>query len=127
LKFGTSDVQKIEQYKQKILEEAKAAGRHDIIGDFSNLLFPNINIENNLLKPRMFTFKQLYQLNNLCLNKSFLRKRTKVSEDNISVLQSEVIELQNWRKDIEERMDNRFKAVDDHFGVNLIEYNQYKE
>jgi hypothetical protein len=75
----------------------------------------------------MFTFKQLYQLNNLCLNKSFLRKRTKVSEDNISVLQSEVIELQNWRKDIEERMDNRFKAVDDHFGVNLIEYNQYKE
>ena len=93
MKFGTSDIQKIEQHKQKILEEAKAAGRHDIIGDFSNLLFPNINIENNLLKPRMLTFKQHYQLNNLCLNKSFLRKRTKVSEDNISVLQSEVIEL----------------------------------
>jgi hypothetical protein len=57
LKFGTSDIQKIKEYQLKILEEAKAAGRHDVIGDFSNLLFPNINIENNLLKPRMFTFK----------------------------------------------------------------------
>lgn len=75
----------------------------------------------------MFTFKQLYKLNNLCLNKSFLRKRTKVSEDKIEVLQNEVIELQQWRKDIEERMDNRFIAVDDHFGVNLQEYNQYKD
>ena len=75
----------------------------------------------------MFTFKQLYQLNNLCLNKSFLRKRTKVSENNISVLQSEVIELQNWRKDIEQRMDDRFKSVDDHFDQNLKEFNEYKD
>ncbi len=75
----------------------------------------------------MFTFKQLYQLNNLCLNKSFLRKRTKVSENNISVLQSEVIELQNWRKDIEQRMDDRFKSVDDHFAQNLKEFNEYKD
>ena len=42
--------------------------------------------ENELLKARLFNFKQLYDFNNLCLNKSFLRKRTKKNEDHIAKL-----------------------------------------
>ena len=37
--------------------------------------------ENNLTKARMLSFEQLYEFNNLFLNKSFLRKRTRAAEE----------------------------------------------
>ena len=46
---------------------------------------PNL-IEEDKLKARMFTFKQLYDFNNLCLNKSFLKKRVTVNEEHIAKL-----------------------------------------
>lgn len=60
--------------------------------------------ENELTKARMVTFKQLYEFNNLFLNKSYLRKRTGRSEEYIAKLQKEMIEVQEWRVDIEKRM-----------------------
>ena len=43
---------------------------------------PNMK-ENNLTKARMLSFQQLYEFNNLFLNKSFLRKRTRAAEEDI--------------------------------------------
>ena len=63
-------------------------------------LFPNI-IEDDRLKARMFSFKQLYEFNNLVLNKSYLKKRTTVNETHIAKLQEEMLEQQRWREDIE--------------------------
>ena len=87
---------------------------------------PN-NKENELTKARLVSFKQLYDFNNLCLNKSFLRKRTKQSEDHISVLQDEVKELQRWRADLEDRMKKQFEAVDEHFAADDREFDDYKK
>ena len=63
-------------------EEAKEAAANE------NAFFapvPNSG-ENELTKARLVTFKQLYDFNNMFLNKSYLRKRTKYSEDHISKL-----------------------------------------
>ena len=43
---------------------------------------PN-HTENNLTKARLFSFEQLYEFNNLFLNKSFLRKRVRATEVDI--------------------------------------------
>jgi hypothetical protein len=59
----------------------------------------------------MFSFKQLYEFNNLHLNKSFLRKRTRHAEEDIASLQDQVKVLQAWREDIEMRTDKRFAEV----------------
>ena len=70
--------------------------------------------------------KQLYEFNNIVLNKSFLRKRTAVNEDHIAKLQREMLEVQAWREDIEKRMKDQFKAVDDHFDENDEEMKEYR-
>ena len=49
--------------------------------------------ENELTKARLVTFKQLYDFNNMVLNKSYLRKRTAKTEDHVSKLQKEMIEV----------------------------------
>jgi hypothetical protein len=59
------------------------------------------------------------------LNKSYLRKRTAKTEDHVSKLQKEMIEVQEWRKDIEIRMKDQFKAVDEHFEEDDEEFAQY--
>ena len=87
---------------------------------------PN-NKENELTKARLVSFTQLYDFNNLCLNKSFLRKRTKHSEDHIAVLQNEVKDLQEWRTDIEKRMKKQFEEVDEHFASDDVEFDEYKK
>ena len=48
-------------------------------------LMPN-SVESDRLKGRVFSFKQLYDFNNLFLNKSYLKKRTKVNENHIDTL-----------------------------------------
>lgn len=53
---------------------------------------PN-DTENNLLKARTFSFQQLYEFNNLCLNKSFLRKRVRASEEDIDKNQKDIAAL----------------------------------
>lgn len=53
---------------------------------------PN-EVEDDRLKARMISFKQLYDFTNLVLNRSYLKKRTKTSEEHITKLQKEVLEL----------------------------------
>jgi len=83
--------------------------------------------ENELTKARLVSFKQLYDFNNLCLNRSFLRKRTSKSELNIEILQAQVKALQKWRVDIEARMKQQFIEVDEHFKADDSEFEEYKK
>ena len=46
----------------------------------------------------MFTFEQLYDFNNLFLNKSYLKKRMKIAEDKVSKLEEQMIEVHDWRE-----------------------------
>ncbi len=80
-----------------------------------------------MTKARLMSFTQLYDFNNLGLNRSFLRKRTKKSENHIEVLQNEVKELQTWREDIEKRMKKQFEVVDEHFAADDKEFDEYKK
>ena len=56
-----------------------------------------------LHESRMFSFKQLYDFNNLYLNKSYLRKRVKSTEDHLDSVQKELDGLQAWKIDLEKR------------------------
>lgn len=60
-------------------------------------LVPNSS-ENNLTKARTFSFEQLYEFNNLFLNKSFLRKRVRASEVDIDKNQTDIAELFKWKE-----------------------------
>lgn len=57
------------------------------------------------------SFKQIYEFFNLCLNKSFLRKRTRHAENDIFLMQNELKKLQEWKIDIEKRTDTRFADI----------------
>jgi hypothetical protein len=60
--------------------------------------------DNNALhESRLVTFKQLYDFNNLFLNKSYLRKRVKSTEDHLDSVQKELDGLQAWKIDLEAR------------------------
>ena len=92
LYFGAPDGEE-DYYKSTI--DAMINGRRDAYknGPFEReaSLLPN-TVESDRLKARTFSFKQLYDFNNLCLNKSYLKKRTKVNEDHIAKLQAEMLE-----------------------------------
>ena len=46
----------------------------------------------------MFTFEQLYDFNNLFLNKSYLKKRMKIAEDKVTKLEEQMMEVHDWRE-----------------------------
>ena len=66
----------------------------------------------------MFSFKQLYEFNNLYLNKSFLRKRTRNAEEDIASIWAHNKEMLAWREDMEKRTDERFVDVKRQFDGN---------
>ena len=51
----------------------------------------------------MMTFKQIYDFMNLFLNKSYLKKRTKNSEEHIDSIEKDLVEMHQWRDKLEER------------------------
>jgi len=59
----------------------------------------------------MFSFKQLYEFNNLYLNKSFLRKRTRNAEEDIASIWAQLNKMMAWSEDMEKRTDERFADV----------------
>lgn len=71
--------------------------------------------DTGLTEARLVTFAQLYDFNNLFLNRSYLRKRTGVCEKKITAIEKELLELQAWRQDHEEKQKEQFEAVDAHF------------
>ena len=95
LRFGEV-TEEYNKKQEKLKEIAKKNGQY-----FAPI--PN-NFENELLKVRMVNFQQLYDFNNLCLNKSYVKKRTKINEDKIAKLQADVKNLFEWREDLEKRM-----------------------
>ena len=68
--------------------------------------------ENPKTKARMVSFQQIYDLINLCLNKSFMRKRVRSSEQDIHVLQQKVHTLEEWRVEMEEKTTGKFNEID---------------
>ena len=83
--------------------------------------------ENTLTKARLVSFKQLYEFNNLCLNKSFLRKRTRAAEEDILDLQKRVKKLEGWRPDIEKRMAEQFEEATERFESNDKRHMNFKK
>ena len=55
------------------VEESECVNDNELEAPDDILLFDR----EELTETRMLSFQQLYDFNNLCLNKSFLRKRTK--------------------------------------------------
>lgn len=49
--------------------------------------------ENPLTKSRALSFEQLYDFNNIFLNKSFLRKRVTSTEEDVCLNQKQIKEL----------------------------------
>lgn len=126
LDFGAPDGDEAyyESTVAAVLEGRKDAYKNGPYGREASLL-PN-SVESDRLKARTFSFKQLYEFNNLVLNKSFLKKRTKVNEDHIAKLQAEMLEQQRWREDIEKRMAQQFQDRDDRLNKNDEELVEYK-
>lgn len=65
-----------------------------------------------LTAARLFSFQQLYDFFNLCLNRSFLSKRTRGCEQDIYDLQQELKEFHEWREALEPRIN---KKIDHNF------------
>lgn len=74
--------------------------------------------ENPLKKSRAFSFEQLYHFNNLCMNKSFLRKRVRSLEVDLATAQKHIKELERWREEMESRMAENFDQVYKRFDKN---------
>jgi hypothetical protein len=66
----------------------------------------------------MFSFKQLYEFNNLYLNKSFLRKRTRNAEEDIASIWAQINKIHAWQEDMDNRTDQRFADVKAQFDGN---------
>ena len=61
----------------------------------------------DLVKARSLSYKQLYDFFNICLNKSFLKKRVLAAEVDVNDAHIKVTTLQDWRLDIETRIAKR--------------------
>jgi hypothetical protein len=61
------------------------------------------------------------------LNKSYLRKRTKSSEEHIDAIEKELLELQAWRANLEERYKLRNEQVDEHTKMNEDKFAKFKK
>ena len=75
----------------------------------------------------MISFQQLYDFNNLCLNRSFLRKRTKSNEEHIDAIEKDLAEMHEWRDEFEERYKTRNENVDEHFLKNEKRFDNFEE
>jgi hypothetical protein len=71
--------------------------------------------ENPLTKTRTFSFKQLYDFNNLYLNKSFLRKRVRSSEEDIHKNQKDIEALFKWKEELTQTRADDAKKNQDKF------------
>lgn len=83
--------------------------------------------DNNVLHDaRLVTFKQLYDFNNLFLNKSYLRKRVKSTENHLDSVQKELDGLQAWKIDLEARYKQRNEDVEVHFEKNEQQFDEFE-
>ena len=71
--------------------------------------------ENALTKARTFSFEQLYDFNNLFLNKSFLRKRVRSSEEDIFKAQNNIKNLFEWKKELTDLRAEASRAIYEKF------------
>ena len=74
----------------------------------------------------MLSFQQLYDFNNLCLNRSYLRKRTKNNEEHIDALEKDLEEMHKWRDELEERYKTRNENIDEHFLKNEKRFDDFE-
>ena len=82
--------------------------------------------DKGLTDARLVTFQQLYDFNNLFLNRSYLRKRTTTNEKKIAAIIKELEELQAWRLEHEENQAKQFEAVDAHFVQNEEKFDKFE-
>ena len=128
LNFNSSD--------GKLLMEEPSKFGHHTNPKLANYI-PDKN-ENTLTKARTFSFEQLFDFFNLCLNKSMVKKRTRSSEEEIYKLQNQLKEFQEWRDDLETRLANKHTEIqtkfdddnaknDERFATNKKEHKRINE
>ena len=72
------------------------------------------------------SFKQIYEFFNLCLNKSFLRKRTRHAENDIFLMQNELKKLEN-SKSVSEIKKEKMQAIQGLKQLKLLSKNPEKD
>ena len=86
---------------------------------------------NELTSARLFSFQQLYDFFNLCLNRSFVSKRTRSCEEDVFDLQQELKEFHKWREALEPRInkkiDHNFKLFEQQNKKNAEEFSRNYE
>lgn len=93
-----------EREEQKKLEEAGKVTFPDHTDPKLKPLIPN-DWENEYKRSRMFSFEQVYDFFNLCLNKSLLNKRTRSAEEDVYAIQNQLKEFTTWRQTLEGRIE----------------------
>ena len=66
---------------------------------------------------RMLSLHQVQELFNVLLRRSDVQTRLTTSEKHGSNLEERIVELENWRNDLEERIKTRSEAVDKRFEI----------
>ena len=61
------------------------------------------------------------------LNKSYLKKRTKNNEEHIDAIEKDLVEMHQWRDDLEERYRIRNEEVEAHFLKNEKQFDAFEE
>ena len=69
----------------------------------------------------------MYDFFNLCLNRSYLKKRTAKSEIHISNIEDEIKVIHQNKTDLETNTNERFTKVSNKFKKNFEDYSEYKE
>ena len=76
---------------------------------------------------RMFSIEQFHQLFHLFLNRSKARKRLDINDADTAKLQAQVAELERWRAELENRWEERHKAIDNKFESDDTRFKQLND
>ena len=76
---------------------------------------------------RMLSLHQVQQLFNVLLKRSDLQARLKTSEVHGSNLEDRILQLENWRNDLEQRIQARSDQVDKRFEIGDARFRQFED
>ena len=88
------EIKHLDEYRDKMITMKDSREIQAKEGDFERgwSCVPN-EVEDDRLKARTISFKQLYDFTNLVLNRSYLKKRTAVSEEKIASTKESITEM----------------------------------
>ena len=75
----------------------------------------------------MLSLHQVQELFNVLLKRSDLQARLKTSEVHGSNLEDRILQLENWRNDLEQRIQARSDQVDKRFEIGDARFRQFED